>query len=162
MVGVRIPKRNKEVFNLYVNGNPLDCADLNDRGTLFYFSGIFILQYKYSHHRRVYIAAERRFSNEAAAMYLPNVKKPVSVLYFISGGRRIDFMRQAVFNLEKIGGKEIYSLPVVFWQKFSCLLDTCNGHTSKATKSNIMILYEKYKFYKLNGGQNDKSLQGYS
>ncbi len=145
MIQVRIPKKNEEAFNLFANGNILDYEDLGTKGTLFSFSGIVVLQYKYSHHRRVYIVTATDKSKELKKMYLPNVKEPVSLIYFICGGRRIDLLRQGLFTLEKLGTKDIYTLPVSFWQKLSCLLDDSTSHTTKLIKSNLILLHDKYK-----------------
>lgn len=144
MLQIRIPRKNKEFFNLYVNGRFVSHTDIKEKGHLFCFSDTVILQYKYPHHRRAYIVTQADNSQHLKRMYLPNVKQPVAVIYFISGGRRIDHLRQGIFNLEKMAGKDIYTLPIIFWQEFSCLLDTYNGYKSAAIKSNLIVLLQKY------------------
>lgn len=147
MIQVRIPKRNKEIFNLYANGNIISYNDLKENGKRFCFTNIVILQYKYykqPHFRRAYIVTNKE-SDNLIKMYLPNVKEPVHIIYCIDGGRRIDLLRQVIYNLEQMGEKKIYEFPVIFWQKISCLLDSYNGHTSNAIKSNLMVLYQQYQ-----------------
>ena len=150
MLTVKIPLKGKDFFNLYANGKPVFSAFDEDTGSLFSFEGIVLLQYgwtlqkRHSDHRRAYLVCEYSRVNNYRSIYLPNVKEPVAVLG-IFYGRKIDEARQAVFNLEKMYGKEVYLYSVGFWQKISCLLDGFENKRSLATKSNLEVLCRKYK-----------------
>lgn len=150
MLTVRIPLKGKEYFNLYANGKPVSSVFDEEIGSLFTFEGIVLLQYgwtlqkRQSDHRRAYLVCEYTKTENYSSIYLPNVKEPVAVLGLFYG-RKIDEARQAVFNLEKMFGKEIYLYTVGFWQKISCLLDGFENKRSLATKSNLEVLCRKYK-----------------
>ena len=150
MLTVRVPLKGKEYFNLYANGKPVFSAFDEELGSLFKFEGTVLLQYgwtlqgKQADHRRSYLVCESSRTSNCGGIYLPNVKESVAVLG-IFYGRKIDEARQAMFNLEKMCGKDIYLYPVVFWQKISCLLDGSENRRSLATKSNLDVLLRKYK-----------------
>lgn len=150
MLTVRIPLKGKEHFNLYANGKPVFSAFDEELGSLFKFDGVVLLQYgwtlqgRQTDHRRAYLICEISQTEYFSGIYLPNVKEPVAVLG-IFYGRKIDEARQTMFNLEKICGKDIYIYPVGFWQKISCLLDGFENKRSLAIKSNLEVLYTKYK-----------------
>lgn len=150
MLTVRVPIKGKEYFNLYVNGKPVFSAFDEELGSLFRFEGTVLLQYgwtlqgKQADHRRSYLVCENVLTENPHSIYLPNVKEPVALLG-IFYGRKIDEARQAIFNLEKMYGKDIYTYPVGFWQKISCLLDGRENKRSLATRSNLEILSKKYK-----------------
>lgn len=150
MLTVRVPIKGKEYFNLYVNGKPSFSAFDEELGSLFKFEGTVLLQYgwtlngRQADHRRSYLVCESSRTSNFDSIYLPNVKEAVAVLG-IFYGRKIDEARQAIFNLEKICGKDIYLYPVVFWQKISCLLDGFENKRSLATKSNLEVLCTRYK-----------------
>lgn len=151
MLTVRIPIKGKEYFNLYANGKPVFSAFDEERGSLFTFEGTVLLQYgwtlqgRQSDHRRAYLACEKSLTGNYAGIYLPNVKETVAILG-IFYGRKIDEARQAIFNLEKLGGKDIYLYSVSFWQKVSCLIDGKANKRSLAIMSNLEVLYRKYKW----------------
>lgn len=150
MLTVRIPPRGKEHFNLYANGNPVFSAFDEEHGSLLRFEGTVFLQYgwtlkgRHSDHRRSYLVCECSRTENSGGLYLPNVREPCAVLG-IFYGRKIDEARQAIFNLEKICGKEVYLYSVGFWQKISCLLDGSANRRSLAIKSNLEVLCAKYK-----------------
>lgn len=150
MLTVRVPIKGKEYFNLYVNGKPVFSAFDEELGSLFKFEGTVLLQYgwilqgRQADHRRSYLVCENTITENFRGIYLPNVKEPVSVLG-VFYGRKIDEARQAMFNLEKMCGKNIYIYRIGFWQKISCLLDGFENKRSLATKSNLRVLCTKYK-----------------
>lgn len=158
MLTIRVPIKGKEYFNLYVNGKPVFSVFDEELGSLFKFEGTVLLQYgwtlqgKQADHRRSYLVCENVLTENPNSIYLPNVKEPVALLG-IFYGRKIDEARQAIFNLEKMHGKDIYIYPVGFWQKISCLLDGRDNKRSLATKSNLEILSKKYKS-KIDKGQS--------
>lgn len=150
MLTVRVPIKGKEYFNLYVNGKPVFSAFDEELGSLFSFEGTILLQYgwtlqgRQADHRRAYLVCEKSLTGNYTGIYLPNVKESVAVLG-IFYGRKIDEARQALFNLEKMAGKDIYLYSVGFWQKVSCLIDGKENKRSLAIKSNLELLYTKYK-----------------
>lgn len=150
MLTVRVPIKGKEYFNLYVNGKPYFSAFDEELGSLFKFEGTVLLQYgwtlngRQAAHRRSYLVCESSRTSNSDCIYLPNVKEAVAVLG-IFYGRKIDEARQAIFNLEKICGKDIYLYSIGFWQKISCLLDGFENKRSLATKSNLEVLCTRYK-----------------
>ena len=134
MITVRIPRKNKEVFNLYAHGNFIDSAYDEERGSLFVSDkGVVILDYNYRPHRRAYIVCPAEQAQFMKSIYLPNVREKLSLIAAVYG-RRIDLLRTAIFNIESIAGKEAYDFPILFWQEFSCLLDNFNGKKSPQTK----------------------------
>lgn len=159
MLTVRVPIKGKEYFNLYANGKPVFSAFDEELGSLFKFEGTVLLQYgwtlqgRQADHRRSYLVCESTLTSNNDSIYLPNVKEPVAVLG-IFYGRKIDEARQAMFNLEKMCGKDIYLYPIGFWQKISCLLDGFENKRSLATKSNLQVLCTRYK----SSFNKDKSL----
>jgi hypothetical protein len=74
---------------------------------------------------------------------LPGVKQTVGILAKLKG-RRIDLMRRACYNLEKMNGFDVYRYSTRFWQRVACLLDDYDGHWSGAVKSNLRQLSERY------------------
>lgn len=152
MLTIRVPIKGQEVFNLYVNGKILSSVFNPGRGTLFETTGTVVLQYGWTlgkrrvDHRRGYIVRPATDTKYFRAVYLPNVREPVAIIGLLYG-RKIDYARQALFNLEKMYGKDIYLYPVSFWQKISCLLDGRDGKKSLANKSNLSVLCSKYNLW---------------
>lgn len=143
MLTVRIPKKNREYFNLYANGVITEDAYDDERGALFSMGGTVVLQYKYPHHRRTYIVKNADEYKTIPPDYLPNVRERVGIISFLYG-RRIDLLQQAIYKAERIAGKEIYLYPVIFWQKMTCLLESNNGQSSAVLNSNLLLLCKKY------------------
>lgn len=144
MITVRIPRKNKEVFNLYAHGNFIDSAYDEERGSLFVSDkGVVVLDYNYRPHRRAYIVCPAEQTQCMKPVYLPNVREKLSLIAAVYG-RRIDQLRTALFNIENIAGKEAYDFPILFWQEVSCLLDNSNGRKSTANKTNLMILCSRF------------------
>lgn len=147
MLTVRVPVRGKEAFNLYVNGRVRSSVHDRERGTLFEFDGRAVLQYGWimggrcAGHRRAYVVSNLGDTRCFGGVYLPNVREPCAVIS-CAYGRRVDLMRQALFNLERIAGKDVYLLPVLFWQRFACLVDDFDGKRCRAVKSNLILLCE--------------------
>ena len=144
MITVRIPRRNKEVFNLYAHGNFIDSAYDEKKGALLVSDkGVVVLDYNYRPHRRAYIVCPAEQSQCLKSIYLPNVREKLSLIASVYG-RRIDLLRATLFNIERIAGKEAYDFPVLFWQEISCLIDSFNGKKSAATRANLMILCARF------------------
>lgn len=142
-ITIHIPPKHKSYFTIFVKGNITYKVTLPPRGTLIKLEGIAIVYYKYSSHRRAYIIYGKS-CKYIKNIYLPNIKKPIGLIYY-AHGRKIDLLRQAVFNLEKMSENKVYKLPPIFWQKVACLIDNYNGYKSAAIKSNLMQLYDRYK-----------------
>lgn len=141
---VHIPVKGATLFNLFARGAINQKVTIPEEGTLIEFEGVVILFYKYSDHRRAYIVRNIKETQYMKAVYLPNVKEAVGIIYY-AHGRRIDLLRTALYNLEQISQKRVYQCPSVFWQKLSCLLDDYDGYKCKAIKSNLIRLYEQYE-----------------
>jgi hypothetical protein len=141
---VYIPE--KSFFTLYARGSIEDHATVPGRGTFIRFEdgSVVILFYKYPRHRRAYIVREGKELRYYRPVRLPNVKEPVGIL-LKAKGRRVDILRRAYFNLEKINGLEVYHYGTRFWQRIACLIDTYNGHQTAAVKSNLIEISERYR-----------------
>lgn len=144
MITIRIPRHNKEAFNLYAHGNFIDSSFDEERGSLLVSDkGIVILDYNYRPHRRAYIVCPAEQAQFMKSLYLPNVKEKVALISAVYG-RRIDLLRTAIYNIENISRKASYDFPILFWQEVSCLLDNFNGRKSAAIKTNLMILCTRF------------------
>lgn len=143
-INVHIPERGSTLFTLYAKGYIEKKTTLPDEGTLISFHNVVVLYYKYSYHRRAYIVRHIQETSHIKAVFLPNVKEAVGIIYY-AHGRKIDLLRTALYNLEQISQKKVYQLPTIFWQKLSCLIDDYDGYKCKAIKSNLICLYEQYK-----------------
>jgi hypothetical protein len=132
-------------FTLYARGEIAEHFTERERGTAIHFSdaSVALLFYKYSRHRRAYIvrlAGELRYYRPVT---LPAVREPVGILAQFRG-RRIDILRRAYFNLERINGAGVYRYGSRFWQRVSCLIDDYDGRRTGAVKSNLMELSRRY------------------
>ena len=157
-LNVHIPKPDAERFNLYAKGFIINKITFPEQGTFISFDGVVILFYSYPRHRRAYIVRPAEELKYHQVVKLPNVKKPVGVLYE-ARGRRIDILRKVYYHLEKIIGTDVYLYNTLFWQKIGCLLDykmryrewkTGPGEykrkfTHKANKANLLRLCGAYK-----------------
>lgn len=144
MITVRVPRKNREAFNLYAHGNFIDSSYDEERGSLFVSDkGVVLLDYNYRPHRRAYIVCPAERAQFMKSVYLPNVREKLALISAVYG-RRIDLLRTAIYNIEKIAGKEAYDYPILFWQEVSCLLDNFMGRKSAATKTNLMILCTRF------------------
>ena len=143
-INVHIPEKGSTLFTLFAKGYIEGKTTVPDEGTFISFNDVVVLYYKYSSHRRAYIVRNAQKTSHIKAIYLPNVKEAVGIIYY-AHGRKIDLLRTALYNLEEISQKKVYQLPTIFWQKLSCLLDDYDGYKCKAIKSNLICLYEQYK-----------------
>ena len=143
-ITIHIPPKHLSYFTLFVRGNITEKVTLPKEGTLIETEGVCIVYYTYSKHRRAYIICDTLKTHCFSSFYLPNIREKIHILYQ-ARGRKIDLMRQAIYNLEQMSNKAVYSLPPIFWQKFSCLLDNYNGYKSAAIKSNLIQLYNFYR-----------------
>jgi hypothetical protein len=144
-LNVHIPE--KAFFTLYARGAVEEAVTVPGRGSFFTFEGVVILFYTYPRHRRAYIVTNAGNLRYYRAVRLPEVREPVGIL-LKARGRRIDILRRAYFNLERINGLDVYGYNPVFWQRLSCLIDDYNGHHIGAVKSSLMELSLRY-----NGGK---------
>lgn len=143
-MNIHIPAKNTAAFTLFVKGKIINKITIPEEGTLIETEGVSIVYYKYSSYRRAYIVCDADKTEYLKNYYLPNINPKVSIIYKAQG-RKIDLMRQAIYNLEEMSENKVYNLPPIFWQKVSCLLDNFNGYKSAAVKSNLIQLYNLYK-----------------
>jgi hypothetical protein len=141
-LNVHIPEN--AFFTLYARGAVEEAVKVPGRGSFFTFEGVVILFYKYPRHRRAYIVKNALDTRFYRAVRLPYVKEPVGII-LKAKGRRIDILRRAYFNLERINGPSVYGYDPRFWQRLSCLIDDYNGHHYGASKSSLMELSRRYK-----------------
>jgi hypothetical protein len=144
-MGLSVLVPENAAYTLYARGEAAAHAVVPGRGTFITFSddSTVILFYKYFRHRRAYIVRDVRELKHYQGVRLPGVKEPVGIIAKLKG-RRIDILRRAYFNLEKINGLEVYRYSVRFWQRLGCLIDNYNGHKTAAIKSNLMELSRRY------------------
>jgi hypothetical protein len=141
-LSVRIPK--KAFFTLFAKGWVEGSVTVPEMGTFIRFEGVVLLYYKYPHHRRAYIVRNAGDLKHYRPVTLPNVRQPVGII-FRAKGRRIDILRNVAWNLQQINGTRVFKFDTVFWQKVSCLIESYNGHSSKAVKSNLILLSREYE-----------------
>jgi hypothetical protein len=91
----------------------------------------------------VYIVREAGLLRYYRPVKLPGVQAPVGILGKFRG-RRVDLLRRAYYNLERINGFEVYRYGTRFWQDISCLIDDYDGHRTGAVKSNLIELSRRY------------------
>jgi hypothetical protein len=144
MIQVHIPERS--FFTLYARGSIEDHAAVPGKGTFIRFEdgSAVILFYKYPRHRRAYIVRAGKELRYYRPVRLPNVKEPVGIL-LKAKGRRVDILRRAYFNLERINGPEVYRYGTKFWQRIACLIDNYNGRQTAAVKSSLIELSRRYR-----------------
>jgi hypothetical protein len=140
-LNVHIPEHG--FFTLYARGAAEEAVTVPGRGSYFRFEGVVILFYTYPRHRRAYIVTHAGGLRHYRAVRLPQVKEKVGILLKATG-RRIDILRRAYFNLERINGLRVYGYDPRFWQRLSCLIDNYDGHHSGASKSSLMELSRRY------------------
>jgi hypothetical protein len=148
---VHIPDSSKDkagrkaAFTLYARGEAEDYATAPGHGSLIEFSdgSVVLLFYRYSRHRRAYIVREIGALKNYQPVKLPAVEEPVGILARVRG-RRIDILRRAYFNLERIGGPGVYRFGNRFWQRIACLLDNYDGRGTACIKSNLAELVRRY------------------
>lgn len=136
---------DKSSYSLYVNSKIIDKTFIKEYGTILEFEGTGFLFYSYSNHRRAYVVTEQKVNNIPLLKgYLPLIKNKVTVIYE-ARSRKIDLLKFAIYNLEKMYGKEIYSFPISYWLLVTSLIDSYNPKTStQKTKRNLKLLTEKY------------------
>jgi hypothetical protein len=149
-IHVYIPERS--FFTLYARGSVGESATVPGTGTFIRFedASVVILFYQYPRHRRAYIVRAGKELRYYRPVRLPNVQDPVGILCKAKG-RRVDILRRAYFNLERINGVEVYRYRTKFWQRIACLIDTYNGHSTAAVKSNLIALSARYRLEALHG-----------
>jgi hypothetical protein len=142
-LSVLIPEQAE--WTLYARGDVEEYSAAPGKGTWIMFApgSAVILFYKYSRHRRAYIVRDVTELRHYEAVRLLNVREPVGVLAKLTG-RRIDIVRRACFNLERINGFEVYGYSARFWQRFSCLIDNYDGRRTACIKSNLAELSRRY------------------
>jgi hypothetical protein len=140
-VNVHIPEN--AFFTLYARGCIEEAVKVPGRGSFFTFEGVVILFYKYPRHRRAYIVKNVLDLRHYRAVRLPLVREPAGIL-LKAKGRRIDILRRAYFNLEKINGVCVYGYGPRFWQRLSCLIDDYDGRHTGAVKSSLTELSRRY------------------
>ena len=141
---VKIPQ-DKSSYSLFVNSKIKNKMFVEEYGTLIEFEGIALVFYSYSNHRRAYIVAEED-SNTIPLMRgkLPLVKNNVTVIYE-ARARKVDLLKFAIHNLEKMYGDDIYSFPISYWILISSLIDSYNQHISThKTKRNLKLITDKF------------------
>jgi hypothetical protein len=138
-----IPER--AAYTLYARGEIDSHATAPGRGTYIKFTdgSTVLLFYKWSRSRRVYIVREAGLLRNYRPVKLPGIKGPVGILGKFRG-RRVDLLRRAYFNLERINGFEAYRYGSRFWQRVSCLIDDYDGRRTGAIKSNLLELSRRY------------------
>lgn len=141
---VKIPL-DKSSYSLFINSKIKNKIFLEEYGTLIEFEGTALLFYSYSNHRRAYVIATEEDSEIPLLKgKLPLVKYDVMILYEAKS-RKVDLLKFAIHNLEKMYGEKIYSFPSSYWILTCSLIDSYNKHTSTAkTKRNLKLLTDRY------------------
>ncbi len=142
---VKIPL-DKSSYSLFINSKIKNKLFVEEYGTLIEFEGIALLFYSYSNHRRAYVITTEEDSRIPLLKgNLPLVKKDVMILYEAKS-RKVDLLKFAIYNLEKMYGEIIYSFPTSYWLLICSLIDSYNNkHTSTAkTKRNLKLLTNRY------------------
>jgi hypothetical protein len=141
-LSVHIPK--KAFFTLFAKGWVESSVTVPEIGTFIRFDGVVLLYYKYPHHRRAYIVRNAEDTRHYRPVLLPKVKQPVGII-LKAKGRRIDILRNVAWNLQQINGTRVFKFDTVFWQKVCCLIESYNGRTSAAVRSNLVLLSREYE-----------------
>jgi len=111
---VKIPL-DKSSYSLFINSKIKNKIFLEEYGTLIEFEGTALLFYSYSNHRRAYVIATEEDSRIPLLRgNLPLVKNNVTILYEAKS-RKVDLLKFAIHNLEKMYGEIIYSFPTSYW-----------------------------------------------
>jgi hypothetical protein len=145
MLNVHIPE--DAFFTLFAKGDIRSKTTLPGEGTYIELQGAAALFYKFPHHRRAYIVREAAEAENFPAFNLPELAQKAAVVYRAKG-RRIDILRNTLYNIEAEAGLASYSWETGFWQRIGCLIDSWNGHSSRAVKSNIALLCLRYRTIK--------------
>jgi hypothetical protein len=144
-MGITVLIPSQAAYTLYARGEVDSHATVPGIGTYitFYEGSTVILFYKWRRHRRVYLVREAERLRHYVPTSLPGVMKPVGILGKYRG-RRVDLVRRAYFNLERLTGFEVYRFSTRFWQRLACLIDDYDGHHTGSMKSNLMELSRRY------------------
>jgi hypothetical protein len=137
------PEPGRMSFTLFVEGNVTSMSAFAGRGTTVRVEGVCALYYRYRRHRRAYVARELSGTRHYEGLTLPMVNLPVAVIGRFRG-RRIDVLRNAVWNLSSLFGEEVFGWDTIFWQRVCCLIDGCGGGNNRAKKSNLLRLGNEY------------------
>lgn len=148
-LSIFIPDPGTTSFSLYAR-----CAvqsgtySQEKQGTfLLTAGGIVILFYTYTfHHRRAYIISSYQpLCCDLRPTHLPAVRESLLILY-CAQGRKIDYLRKALWYLFRIKGRTMFSLPISFWLSFSALNDMYDVkyRLPGSTLTNISVLLHKY------------------
>lgn len=162
MISIRIPKKETEVFNLFAFGNVIDSIYLDEYGTMLSLNGICVLDYSYPNSRCQYIIRERTDSCIFRRCLLPNVDKEVELIGCFTAGRKIDFLRNSMKNLEKMYGKSPYELPSGFWLKVLAMVENVRrckntdgiwSYKNYCSKQRLKALAEEYGLKEIQNGK---------
>jgi hypothetical protein len=133
-------------YTLYARGEVESHVTVEGRGTYIEFTegSLVILFYKWKRrHRRVYLVRDIAYLRHYEAVKLPGVREAVGILGKFRG-RRVDILRRAYFNLERINTFGVYRYTIRFWQRVVCLIDDYHGRHTGAVISNLMELSRRY------------------
>ncbi len=149
-IEVKIPNgKLKEEYSLYVSGYIKAKFPDENLGTMLFIEGTAIAFYSASNSRRAVIFQELKENDFTIPMeeaHMPYIKQEVRILYKAKG-RKIDLLKQMVYNLEKKYGKDFYKYGTLYWLTLASYIDSVR-HKSKGsngTKRQVYLLTDKYK-----------------
>lgn len=135
---------NKSNYSLYVNSYVTKKIYVEGLGTLLCAESVAVAFYSFSNYRRAYVFCECDKASDDIGLLkgkLPLIKDNVKVIYFAEG-RKIDLLKFAIYNLEKLYGMDIYHYNVSYWLRLTSMIDGMSAHTK--TLRPVKLFTERY------------------
>ncbi len=138
---VRVPQEAESSYSLFAQGLKIAPPKKDDDGRFLEFKFLggtaVALFYTFAEFRRAYIVTEWESEADGERVFLPGTDAPLC-LVFKAKGRKIDDMKRALCWLVECYEHEAFSLPLLFWQRLSVLIQG-----GKVKKSGILLLVKK-------------------
>lgn len=138
---VRVPQETESSYSLFAQGFKIAPPKKDDDGRFLEFKFLgetaVTLFYTFAEFRRAYIVMEWESDADGEKVFLPGTDSPLCLI-FKAKGRKIDDMKRALRWLAECYEHETFSLPLLFWQRLSTLIQG-----GKVKKSGVLLLVKK-------------------
>ena len=141
-VYVQIPITDNFSYSLFAQGflSEIPHESKEKDSLVFKFTGgsVFCLFYTFANFRRAYIATAWLNEDDGDAINLPGIDIPLYVI-FKAKGKKIDYLKHALYILTKEDIYAPFRLKIEFWEKLAAMLEYHGSY-----REEIVFLYNKY------------------